>query len=209
MKIYKATCIFLFSSVLFFASCVIPESNHVEPTYHLLSELQSDRNATSGSDQFSFYVRPVELPTYLQETRLVSRPKQGLIEFTENDRWGEPLEEGVARVLGLNLSKRLNALSYSVSPHRKKPSCMFELGIAVQRFERVDAKTVLLDVLCDVSSANNIKHVPFSTQVDIAESEDPRDSSLEVFALSQALSELCDFLAREVRVAKVDSSPEP
>jgi uncharacterized protein len=209
MKISKATCVFLFPSVLFFASCVIPESNHVEPTYHLLSELQSDRNATSGSDQFSFYVRPVELPTYLHETRLVSRPKQGLIEFTENDRWGEPLEEGVARVLGLNLSKRLNALSYSVSPHRKKPSCMFELGIAVQRFERVDAKTVLLDVLCDVSSANNIKHVPFSTQVDIAESEDPRDSSLEVFALSQALSELCDFLAREVRVAKVDSSPEP
>jgi hypothetical protein len=208
MKIYKATCIFLFSSVLFFASCVIPESNHVEPTYHLLSELQTDRNETSGLEQVSFYVRPVELPSYLHETRLVSRPKQGSIEFTENDRWGEPLEEGIARVLGLNLSKRLNTLSYSVSPHRKKPSCMFELGIAVQRFERVDSETVLLEVLCGIHSANNAKHVPFATQVDFASSGETRDSSLEVLALSRALSGLCDFLAREVSESKVDSSPE-
>ena len=135
MKTSMATCFFLFPLVLLFASCVIPESNHVEPTYHLLTELQSDRNDTSEIGRVSFYVRQVELPSYLQESRLVSRPKQGLIEFTENDRWGEPLEEGVARVLGLNLSKRLNALSYSVYPHRQKPSCMFELGIAVQRFE--------------------------------------------------------------------------
>ena len=120
MKTYLATCFFLFPLVLLFASCVIPESNHVEPTYHLLSELQSDRNDTSEIGRVSFYVRQVELPSYLQESRLVSRPKQGLIEFTENDRWGEPLEEGIARVLGLNLSKRLDALSYSVSPEGQR-----------------------------------------------------------------------------------------
>ena len=102
MKTFKASFALLFLSVfLLLASCVIPESNHVEPTYHLLSELKSDRNNTSETGQFSFYVRQVELPAYLQENRLVSRPKQGLIEFTEDDRWGEPLEEGIARVLGI------------------------------------------------------------------------------------------------------------
>lgn len=205
----RSSCILLFSAVLLLASCVIPESNHIEPTYHLLSEFQSDRNQTLGTDQVSFYVRQVELPTYLHEKRLVSRPKQGLIEFMEHDRWGEPLEEGIARVLGLNLSKRLNTLSYSVSPHRKKQSCMFDLGFAVKRFERVDSRAILLDVLCDLRSTKNIKHVPFSTRVDFADSDDLLDSNLEVLALSQALSELSDFLVKEVGALQADSSQAP
>jgi len=209
MKTSNVSFLFLSLPLLLFVSCVIPESNHIEPTYHLLSGLQSERNETSEASHVSFYVRQVELPTYLQENRLVSRPKQGLIEFTEHDRWGEPLEVGIARVLGLNLSKKLNTLTYSVFPHRQKPSCMFELGIAVQRFERVDSSTVLLDVLCDIHSAGEVKHFPFTVQVEFSKSEESRNSSLEVLALSQALSGLCDFLAKEVRLFRADSVPIP
>ena len=210
MKTFKASFALLFLSVfLLLVSCVIPESNHVEPTYHLLSELKSDRNNTSETGQVSFYVRQVELPTYLQENRLVSRPKQGLIEFTEDDRWGEPLEEGIARVLGINLSKRLNSFAYSVFPHRQKASCTFELGIAVQRFERIDSSTVLLEVLCDLHSFKGVDHLPFSTRVEFSEPADEGDSSLEVLALSQAISELCDFLAKTVSSSMVDPSQKP
>ena len=49
---------------------------------------------------------------------------------------------------------------------------MFELGIAVRRFERVDSQTVLLDVLCDLHSADGVKHFPFATQVDFAQESD-------------------------------------
>ena len=206
MKTSAATYFFALPLVLLFASCVIPESNHVEPTYHLLSELQSDLNDTSGGGQVSFYVRQVELPSYLQESRIVSRPKQGLIEYSENDRWGEPLEDGIARVLGLNLSERLDTLSYSVSPNRQKPSCTFEFGITVQRFERVDSQAVLLDVLCDLHSTGDVKHLPFRAQVDIPRETDVRDPAREVLALSQALSQLSDFLSREVSSFQVDSS---
>jgi uncharacterized lipoprotein YmbA len=209
MKTFSSSFLFLFLSLLLFVSCVIPESNHVEPTYHLLSGLHSDRNETSEVNQVSFYVRQVELPSYLQGNRLVSRPKQGLIEFSEHDRWGEPLEVGIARISGLNLSKKLNTLTYSVFPHRQKPSCMFELGIAVQRFERVDSSTVLLDVLCDIHSASDVKHFPFTVKVEFSDSEESRNSSLEVLALSQALSGLCDFLAKEVNALRTFSVPAP
>ena len=86
---------------------------------------------------------------------------------------------------------------------------MFELGIAVQRFERVDSQTVLLDVLCDLHYADSVKHFPFATQVDFAQESDAHDPSREVLALSQALSQLSDFLAREVGVIQVDSSQDP
>ena len=143
--------------------------------------------------RFLFHVRQVELPSYLQESRIVSRPKQGLIEYSENDRWGEPLEDGIARVLGLNLSERLDTLSYSVSPNRQKPSCTFEFGITVQRFERVDSQAVLLGVLCDLHSTGDVKHLPFRAQVDIPRETDVRDPAREVLALKPSAFAVVGF----------------
>ena len=186
MKTSMATCFFLFPLVLLLPPASSPNptmSNRLTTFFRNCNRIVTTLRRLAG---FLFYVRQVELPSYLQESRLVSRPQQGLIEFTENDRWGEPLEEGIARVLGLNLSKRLNALSYSVSPHRQKPSCMFELGIAVRRFEQVDSQTVLLGVLCDLHSADGVKHFPFATQVDFAQESDARDPSREVLALQSS-----------------------
>ena len=100
-------------------SCIVPESTHVKPTFHLLSKSTLDVNQTTISSSsfkdgnssqigYPFYLRQIELPYYLQESRIVSRPKQGEIEFRENDCWGEPLIEGIGRVVGLNLSQILN-----------------------------------------------------------------------------------------------------
>jgi len=113
------------------SSCIVPESTHVKPTFHLLSKTTFDQNQTTTSSVHTkegnnsqhghpFYLRQIELPYYLQENRIVNRPRQGEIEFRENDRWGEPLIEGIGRVVGLNLSQILNSPFYSVYPHRKK-----------------------------------------------------------------------------------------
>ena len=97
-------------------SCIVPESTHVKPTFHLLSKTTFDQNQTLifrstrkrviiANIGYPFYLRQIELPYYLQENRIVNRPRQGEIEFRENDRWGEPLIEGIGRVVGLNLSQ--------------------------------------------------------------------------------------------------------
>ena len=112
-------------------SCIVPESTHVKPTFHLLSKTTFDQNETvaafaqiedgNNSDiGFPFYLRQVEIPYYLQENRIVYRPTKGEIKFRENDRWGEPLIEGIGRVVGLNLSQLLNSPFYSVYPNTEK-----------------------------------------------------------------------------------------
>jgi len=195
MNIPNANCLSLVPLLLILASCVIPESNHVQPTYHLLSELGAEGNESLPQTEVSFYIRQVELPTYLQENRLVSRPSQGLIEFRENDRWGEPLEEGIARVLGLNLSKRLNTLSYSVYPHRKKVSCIYDLGITLQRFERIDSGAILLEAVCEIHAFKKVKQVQFVTKVElVGTGKEEKRAKQEVRALSQAIDGFCNFL---------------
>ena len=117
--------------LMLFSSCIVPPSTYVKPTFHLLNDSTSEKNESARQGAVfaennqtvegqSFYLRQIELPYYLQENRIITRPENGKIEFRENDRWGEPLIEGIGRVSGLNLSKSLNSPFYSVYPHREK-----------------------------------------------------------------------------------------
>jgi uncharacterized protein len=199
MKTSNVNCLLLLSLPLILASCVIPESNHVRPTYHLLSELGPEGNGSLPQGEVSFYVRQVELPTYLQDNRLVSRPSKGLIEFRENDRWGEPLEEGITRVLGLDLGRRLNTFNYSVYPHRKKVSCMYDLGITVRRFERIDSGAILLEAICEIRFDGKVDQARFVKKIELPGTEkEEQSASQEVLALSQAITEFCGFLALRI-----------
>lgn len=50
-------------------------------------------------------LRPVELAAYLRQPALVVRRGGSEVTFREAARWGEPLEQGLARVLGENLRR--------------------------------------------------------------------------------------------------------
>ena len=140
----------------FITSCIVPESTHTKSSFHLLTKSSLDLNNSSRENKNlsspkkaypnrTFYLRQVELPYYLQENRIIFRPVKGKIEFRENERWGEPLEQGIGRVLGINLSEFLESPYYSVYPHRKKVGAFYEISITINRFERVDSSKVLLE----------------------------------------------------------------
>ena len=199
MKTSLGNCLLLVPLLSILASCVIPESNHVQPTFHLLLESGIEGNESLPQTDFSFYIRQVELPSYLQDSRLVSRPGEGLIEFRENDRWGEPLEDGIARVLGLNLWKRLNTLSFSVYPHRKKVSCAYDLSITIQRFEHIGSDAILLEATCEILCDKKVKHARFVKKIELSGTEKGEENlAQEVRALSQSIGEYCDFLALRI-----------
>ena len=64
MKIFLTVQLFTFS---IFTGCIIPESNHVEPNYHLLTSLSEDENESLHVPGLSFYVREVSIPPYLDD----------------------------------------------------------------------------------------------------------------------------------------------
>ena len=96
----------LFLVLMLLSSCIVPPSTYVKPTFHLLNESTPENNesvrqgtvfveSNQTIEGQSFYLRQIELPYYLQENRIITRPEKGKIEFRENDRWGEPLVEGI------------------------------------------------------------------------------------------------------------------
>ena len=138
--------------VVLLTSCIIPKSNHVVPKYYLLFSSLEDTNSSESIRQASFYVKEVRLAQYLQDNRLVYRPLAELIEFREHERWGEPLEVGICRVVAQNLSKLLETLDYGAYPHRKKFDTDYEIQITIDRFEKISKNEVRLKAFWEIAT---------------------------------------------------------
>ncbi len=184
-------------------SCVkvIPESTHVEPTNYLLSETETDL-PPSDADFINgafFYVRPVELAPYLGSSRLVHRSSANLVTFSDTHRWGEPLHEGIGRVIGKNLSGLLGTLNYSAYPNRKKPRNDFEVGLSVERFERIAQNKVIFKGTWQLFMDDKLLKVD---SLDETSTTDPVSAGVprqeEVAALSKLLRRVSERMATEI-----------
>lgn len=76
-------------------------------------------------------VGPVAMPEYLNRDILVFRPGDNQLEITATERWAEPLEDGVARVLALNLASMLDTTGVQVYPFHpgRKPQYGVKLRV--------------------------------------------------------------------------------
>ena len=171
----------------FMTSCLIPEANHKVPDYFLLTSRVGDSNNSTKSTLESFYIKEVRLPHYLQDKRLVSRPTDDTILFREDQRWGEPLEMGVSRVLGQNLGSLLNTFDYGVYPQRRKFEYATEIEVTIERFEMTAGNIVKLRAFWEVSTKDGDKQRSvFEETFSVKDS----DVQGEVRALSYLLFEL-------------------
>ncbi len=184
-------------------SCVnvIPDSTHVEPTNYLLTETETDLPPPDADfiNGAFFYVRPVELAPYLGSSRLVYRSSANMVTFSDTHRWGEPLEEGIGRVIGKNLSGLLGTLNYSAYPNRKKPRNDFEVGLSIERFERIAGNKVLFQGTWQLFMDDKLLKVG---TLDESLSTNPfaKGSSRqeEVAALSKLLRKISERMATEI-----------
>jgi uncharacterized lipoprotein YmbA len=182
------------------AACVsvVPESTHVEPTNYLLTPL--DSNLSSSDSDFlngmSFYVRQVELAPYLEGSGLVSRAESTKVEFSNLHRWGEPLDEGIARVVAKNLSIVLGTLNYSAYPHRQKPQCDVDIGLHIERFEKVSRATVTLVGTWQLFRDNQQVYAEtLAEKIEFPSSTADPDKTPQVAALSQTLRKVSERIA--------------
>ena len=174
-------------------SCILPEANHVEPDFYLLALPDYEQNRTDrrSSPAPTFYLREIELPQYLKDNRLVFRPSMESIEFREYHRWGEPLGDGISRVLGNNLAQRLGTLSYSVFPNRRKNGPQFEIAISILSFEKSSDGKAILDALIEIRDLGG-ETFRYSFQTSSPMEEEGESS--EVHALSHCLGKLSQKL---------------
>ena len=170
-----------------FSGCVMPESNHVEPDFYLLSETELEKNESIPLTELSFYLREVELPRYLKDTRMVFRPTIHTIEFREQKRWGEPLEDGIARVISLNLQNFVSNSNSSIFPNRRKEGLNWDLSVSFSSYEKVMDQIVLKSKWTARNKAGDSVSGDFSCEIPLNETG---DELAEVSALNRGLNQI-------------------
>ena len=194
MKFLLNFRIYITFFILISSGCMIPDSNHVEPNFHLLFHVESEGNQSS-TNSLSFHLREVSIPPYLDDTRMTHRFDKSTLIYRENERWAEPVGEGIARVSALNLSKIWDNLNFSAYPHRPKPNCLYEISLTVLSFEKIGRDQVLADFIVDVYNQNKILK---QFRKRIFHPIDKDGASNEVSSLSVVLGMMCNFISTEI-----------
>ena len=178
------------------AGCLLPESNHVEPDYYLLSESEIEQNVTSPKTNVSFYLREIELPRYLKDSRMIYRPSVHTLSFRESKRWGEPLEDGIARVVSLNLQSALDGAKFSIFPNRRKDGLQWDLSISFSAFEMVGKDVIIEAKWFAKGSQKTTRGDSFSAKFPLSEMADEVEE-IEVF--NMALAQLAGKISTSFR----------
>ncbi len=140
-------------------------------------------------------INRVEVPPYLDRPQIVTRTGSNRLNLSEFDKWAEPLEESVYRLVLGNLSTRLFPEKIAVLPWQGSFNMDYQVTVTVTRLDNTPAKEAILVVRWSLLGGN--KQL-ISTQRSIYTSlSDTLD--FEVFAAAQ--SQNVDFLCKDIAEA--------
>jgi uncharacterized lipoprotein YmbA len=80
-------------------------------------------------------VGPITLPKYLDRPQLVSRASRNQLALGEFDRWAEPLQENVSRVLAENLALLIPTEHILLNPWPRSATLDYQVGVEVLHFD--------------------------------------------------------------------------
>jgi len=151
-----------------------------------------------GSDALSLGIGPVVLPSYLTRSEIVRRGGENRLVYDQNQLWGEPLEQGVRRVLSEDLGQTLGTVQIFQYPWSTGMQVEYQIPILILRFEADERGLVSLDARWAIRRPGD-KDVLLSQESNIVEA--PRDASTGsvVTAMSQAVGRLSDEIATALR----------
>lgn len=108
--------------------------------YYLLNAMGAPSTTAQSP---SLGIGPIKIPEYLNRNGLVYNLEGNLLHVASNERWAEPLSNGVARVMGLNLSSLLNTENVQAFPWYRSQKPDYGIQISVISLDANDTMASL------------------------------------------------------------------
>jgi uncharacterized protein len=117
------------------------------PNYYVLHSLQSAapgvEMATAEND-LTIGVGPINIPEYLDRPQMATRSTPDSLQFAEFDKWAEPLQKNLTRVLAENLAILLSTDRVGVFPWTNSAQVQYQVTVDITQLERVPEGKVIL-----------------------------------------------------------------
>jgi uncharacterized protein len=142
-------------------------------------------------------VGPVTLPAYLDRPQMVVRRAPDLIEIVEFEQWGEPLRDGVTRVLAVNLAHLLPDSVVVVFPWRSMETVRCQVVVDIVQMDGPAGGILALDARWRVLDRSGSE-----VAARISQLREPAGAGGTAAAVSRALGALSRDIAREVNATE-------
>jgi uncharacterized lipoprotein YmbA len=146
-------------------------------------------------------IGPLRMPEYLGKTRIVTRRGDAEMVVDDFNRWAEPVEDEVHRIVATNLDGLLDDTVVVAFPYRHYTDLRGQVVGRVDRFDAdQDGQVVLLVQWGIVTSDSDFIVAPRRVRYDARASE-AGDYTAVASAMSQTLADFSRDIAREYRTA--------
>lgn len=176
------------------------------PRFYVLTEGPSPSVAGPSAEPIlgpAVGVGPVALPGYLDRIQIVTR-RGAQLEVAEFDRWGEPLSDGVPRVIAAHLAALLRTERIVVFPWPAARTIEHQVVVDVTRFDGVMGGDVLLEARWRILGPDRKELVLRRSAVREATGES--GYSALVAAMNRSLGTLSRDIADAVKVLRAQPS---
>ena len=178
-------------TVLGATACISSRTQH----YVLSSVIEPSSGGTaSPAAPLVVGVGPVNLPAYLDRPQMVIRQAPDLLEVREFDQWGEPLRDGITRVVAVNLARLLPESRVVTFPWRSTEDIRYQLVLDIVQMDGPAGGSVALDARWRVldRSGNEVA-------ARVSRLSEPAGAGTAAAAISRALGALSHDIARDLR----------
>ena len=162
------------------------------PNYYLLSSAQLS-SAALDLKPFKLALGPVDVPAHLDREGIVTHDGLNQINYSDNHRWAEPLNENLIKTLHANLAQLLPKQQLIDFPYRQSNRPDYQLSVDIEKFGYVNtgrvelkARSVLLN-----SKGRQVN----SESIDLERKLIDKDHAAIVRLMSELLGEMAIILA--------------
>ena len=185
-------------AVLGTAACIGGRASPATQHYVLSPVIEAPSGGTaSPAGPLVVGVGPVTLPTYLDRPQMVIRPAPDLIEIREFDQWGEPLRNGVTRVVAVNLARLLPESRVVAFPWCSTEAIGYQVIVDIGPMDGPAGGSVALDARWRV-----LDRFGSEVAVRVSRLSEPAGTGTAAAAMSRALGVLSHDIARELKATE-------
>lgn len=160
-----------------------------------------DELSPAGSAPVSTAARvglgPVTLPEYVLRSQIVSRVAGTRIVVSDTERWAEPLDRAIVRVLAIDLERTTGAGRIVHHPWYERDRPDVQIEIAFARCERDESGRVVVAARWSVRDFRG-GAPPIERESRIERATAGPEGASTALALSEALAEMCREIASAV-----------
>lgn len=176
-----------------------PLSPQPDPSrFYVLTSAAEDQDAIPADKlEIALGIGPITVAPYLDRASLVTRVGPNQVEFSQIDRWAEPLEAHFTRIQAENLQLLLGTKSIHDHPWFSSTELDYSVEITVVRFESDRAGFAHLLARWSIKNGSGERLESRESTIEEAAGTNTRDAS--VAALSRAAAKLSSEIASAIR----------